>query len=158
MKIPTLVLFNVILFCAGQALAEMQSLGPKDTFVAARLSATEAHEIITGVEPSAYDTPDSWRKELRVRRVDLGGSPGMVVQGTHLLCGGTGNCQIWVFRKAGGKWVSMFGSEQAPIAEGFQLGPAVTHGAKDLTIVANSSAEAGERVTYKFDGSLYRTK
>ena len=73
-------------------------------------------------------------------------------------CGATGNCQLWIFRKAGGKWLSMFGSDQAPIAEGFQLGPARSQGVKDLAIAANSSAEASQRVTYKFDGKQYRAK
>ena len=31
-------------------------------------------------------------------------------------------------------------------------------GIKDFTIVPNSSAEAGQRVTYKFDGKFYRAK
>ena len=158
MNIPALLSFNIILFFASPALPQKQSLGPKDTFVAARLSSKEIHEIVEGVEQSAYDTPDSWSKELRVRRVDLGGSPGIVVQGSKLLCGGTGNCQTWVFRKANNKWVSLFGNEQAPIAESFQLGPAVTHNIRDFEIVANSSPGAGERVTYKFDGTLYRAK
>ena len=92
MNIFALLAFNTILFFASPALPQAQGLGPKDTFAAARLSAKEIHEIVEGVEPSAYDTPDSWNKELRVRRVDLGGSPGIVVQGSKLLCGGTGNC------------------------------------------------------------------
>ena len=158
MNIFVLLAFNTILFFANPALSQTQSLGPKDTFAAARLSAKEIHEIVEGVEPSAYDIPDSWNKELRVRRVNLGGSPGIVVQGSKLLCGGTGNCQTWVFRKANNKWVSLFRNEQAPIAESFQLGPGVTHSIKDFEIVANSSAGAGERVTYKFDGMFYRVK
>jgi hypothetical protein len=110
------------------------------------------------VEQSAYDTPDDWKKELRVRRADLGNNPGMVVQGSKLLCGGTGNCQTWVFRKTDNKWVSLFPNDRVPIAERFRLGPGVTDGIKDFTIVANSGAEAGQTVTYKFDGKFYRTK
>src|SRR5579862_6292723 len=75
-----------------------------DTFAAAKLSGREVREIIAGVEQSAYDTPTSWETELRVRRVDLGGSSGLVVRGTSLLCGATGNCQMWVFRKTNEKW------------------------------------------------------
>jgi hypothetical protein len=158
MRISGFQLSGAILLCASSALAQAQALGPKDTFAAARLSAKEVHEITDGVEQSAYDVPDSWESELRVRRVDLGNVSGMVVQGTKLLCGGTGNCQTWVFRKAEGKWVSMFGGDQAPIADSFQLGPTSTGGVKDFTITANSSAEASHRVTYKFDGKLYRAK
>jgi len=52
-------------------------------------------------EASAYDTPDSWRAEVRVKRIDLAGTPGLVVQGSKLLCGATGNCQIWIYRESG---------------------------------------------------------
>jgi hypothetical protein len=81
-----------------------------------------------------------------------------VLQGTNLLCGGTGNCQLFVFRKANDKWVSLFGGDQAPLAESFQLGPTVTRGIKDLTVVTNTSAVTSQRVNYKFDGKIYQPK
>ena len=96
------------------------------------------------------------RWKLRVRHVDLGGSPGLVVRGTKLLCGATGNCQTWVFRNVNDKWMSLF--DDAPIAESFQLGPTVTRGIKDLKIVANLSADRARRITYKYDGKVYRAK
>jgi hypothetical protein len=139
-------------------MSQMQNLGSKDTFAAARLSAKEIQEIVAEVEQSAYDTPDSWQSELRVQRVDLGASPGIIVQGSKLLCGGTGNCQTWVFRKAGGKLISLMPKDQVPIAEGFSLGPNVTAGIKDFSISANTSAESGKNITYKFDGKFYRAK
>ena len=153
MKIPAL--WAILLF-APAALSQMQNLAPGETFAAAKLSAKEAREIIDGVQFSAFDTPDLWEKELRVRRVDLGGSPGLVIRGTKLLCGATGNCQIWVFRKVNDKWISLFGNEDAPIAEGFQLGPEITRGVKDFTISTNMSADSTKRTTYKFDGKVYR--
>lgn len=158
MRISGFFLFGAILLGASSTFAQARDLGPKDTFAAAGLTAKEVREITDGVEQSAYDTPDSWASELRVRRVDLGSFPGMVVRGTKLLCGGTGNCQTWVFRKAAGKWVSMFGGDQAPLADSFQFGPTSTGGVKDFTITGNSSAEDSHRVIYKFDGKLYRTK
>jgi|SRR5947207_468503 len=158
MNISPVLLLNTILLFAGTALAQMQSLGPRDTFSSVKLSAREIQEVIAAVEASAYDTPESWTKELRVRRVDLGTNPGLVAQGTSLLCGGTGNCQVFVLRKLNGKWVSLFGLDQAPIAESFQFGPGVSNGIKDLTIAANSSAEARQHVRYRFDGKLYRAK
>src|SRR5258708_39816501 len=120
-----------ILMHASPARTQMQSLG-KDTFVASRLSAKEIHEIVEELEQSAYDTPDSWQNKLRVKRVDLGASQGVVIRGSTLLCGGTGNCQTWVFRKADNKWVSLFPKDHVPIAESFRLGPHVTAGIKDL--------------------------
>jgi hypothetical protein len=135
MKISPVVLFTAVLFVAKPALPQMQSLGAKDTFNSVGLSAKEAQEIVEEVERSAYDTPDDWKKELRVRRVDLGNSPGLVVQGSELLCGGTGNCQTWVFRKRDNKWMSLFPNDRVPIAEGFRLGPGITGGIKDFTIM-----------------------
>jgi hypothetical protein len=150
-------LFSFLVF-PTVALAQMESLGQKDSLTAANLSAKEIREIITGVKKSAYDMPKSWSKELRLRRVDLGNDPGIVVQGTSLLCGGTGNCQIWVFRKANVNWVSLFANDHPILAESFNFGPAFTHHIKDLTIVTNFSADESKRVTYKFDGRLYRTR
>jgi hypothetical protein len=158
MKLGALLILNTVLLCASPAMSQMQNLGSKDTFAAARLSAKEIQEIVAEVEQSAYDTPDSWQSELRVQRVDLGASPGIIVQGSKLLCGGTGNCQTWAFRKAGGKLISLMPKDQVPIAEGFSLGPNVTAGIKDFSISANTSAESGKNITYKFDGKFYRAK
>jgi hypothetical protein len=150
-------LFSLLVFSTS-AIAQMKSLGSKDSLAAGNLSAKELSEIIASVEKSAYDTPESWSTELRLRRVDLGNGPGIVVQGTSLLCGATGNCQIWVFRKADANWLSMFANGQVILAEGFSFGPAVTHHIRDLTIVTNFSAEESKRVKYKFDGRLYQTR
>ena len=147
---------------------EIKALGPNDTFAAARLPAGEQRQIIKQVEGSAYDAADDWTSELRVRRVELGSSagatrpatPGLVVQGRKLLCGGTGNCQLWVFRRSSRvetQWVSLF-AKQPPVVDGFRLGPGVTGGIKDLTVTANSTAEATTTVTYRFDGKFYRVK
>jgi hypothetical protein len=158
MKLGALLILNTVLVCATPATSQMQNLGANNTFAAARLSAKEVQEIVAEVEQSAYDTPDSWESELRVKRVDLGQSPGLIVQGSKLLCGGTGNCQTWVFRKAGEKFLSLMPKDQVPIAEGFSLGPNVTAGIKDFAISANTGAESGKNITYKFDGKFYRAK
>jgi hypothetical protein len=158
MKLSALLILNAVLVSASPAPTQMHNLGSKDTFAAARLSAKEIQEIVAEVEQSAYDTPDSWEGELRVQRIDLGATPGIIVQGSKLLCGGTGNCQTWIFRKVGGKLISSMPKDQVPIAEGFSLGPNVTRGIKDFSISANTSADAGKNVTYKFDGNVYRPK
>ena len=156
MRLSAFQLTAAILLCASSALAQAHGLGPKDTFAAARLSAKEVREITDGVEQSAFDTPDSWESELRVRRVDLGNGSGIVVQGTKLLCGGTGNCQIFVFRRVGQDWVPLFAGEEAPVVEGFSFGPEATRGIKDLHVQANSSADKSSSGTYRFDGKFYR--
>jgi len=158
MKLGPLLILNVVLLCASPAMSQMRNLGSKDTFSTAQLYAKEIQEIVAEVEQSAYDTPDSWEGELRVRRVDLGANPGIIVQGSKLLCGGTGNCQTWVFRKAGGKLTSLMAKDEVPIAEGFGLGPNVTSGIKDFSISTNTSADSAKSITYKFDGRLYRAR
>jgi hypothetical protein len=153
-----LAVISVLLLCAGQLSAQPQQLSPKDTFATAGLSAKEIQEIAEAVEKSAYDTPESWTAELRARKVSLGNAPGLAVQGSNLLCGATGNCQTWIFRRLKQMWIPLFEGDQAPIAEGFELGPHITNGIKDCTIVANLSVNAASRVTYTFDGKVYRAK
>jgi hypothetical protein len=150
--------FCLLLVCSSTAPAQIMSLHERDTVAATKLSAIEIAEIINAVKKSAYDVPKSWSAELRFRRVDLGIGAGIVVQGTSLLCGGTGNCQIWVFRKAKANWVSLFKNDQAVLADAFQFGPTQTHHIKDLTVATNLSAEETRRVTYKFDGRRYTSR
>jgi hypothetical protein len=157
MKVAASLACAAMLLLALPAASQPQSLGDKDTLAAAQLSAKELRRILEAIEQSAYDTPDSWTKELRARRVDLGASPGIVLQGTKLLCGGTGNCQLFIFRKVNDQWVSLFGRDEAPLAESFEFGPGVTHGIKDLTLATNSSAQSTQRIKYKFDGQIYRS-
>ncbi len=145
-------ILTLLLWQPGVAL----HLGPKDTFTAARLSDFEIKQITSETEASAFDTPESWREELRVRRVHLGDAAGLVVQGSKFLCGATGNCQTWIFRKKGDQWKSLFTGYEPPIVEGFRLGPTITNGIPDLTVWSNTSAETSRKATYKFDGNKYR--
>lgn len=156
MTITTLVLYGVLFF--AQPAAPAHSLGPSDTFDTAHLTQDDVRQIIAAIEPSAYDTPDSWTAELRAKRVDLGNGAGLVLQGSTLLCGGTGNCQVFVLQRKKGHWVSLLGNAQAPLAEAFQFGPGISHGMKDFTVIANTSAGLDQRVTYQFDGRRYRPK
>jgi hypothetical protein len=136
--------------------SQVQNAAVHDRVSGIGLSAEERRQVIDAVARCAFDTPDSWDDELLATRVDLGASPGIILRGTKLLCGGTGNCQLFVMRKTNGIWVSLFGDGQAPLAESFELGPGVTLGIKDLTVVTNSSAEASHRVAYQFDRQVYR--
>ena len=155
MNIVRCIALGVVLCGSVFALPQMQSLTAKDTWAAAKLSKQEIQQITAAVENSVFDTPDSWEQELLVRRVGLGAAPGVIAQGTELLCGGTGNCQIFIFRKADGKWVSLFKSD-APIAESFELGPSLTHSIKDLSVSANEGEGKDGRAVYKFDGQFYQ--
>jgi len=133
-----------------------QSLGSRDTLAAANLSGKEMRQIVASLEESAYDSPDSWSEELRAKRIDLGGGSGLLLQGTQRLCGGTGNCQLFIFRKVNDAWVSLVARGLTLLAESFQFGPGVTDGIKDLTVWTNTGAQADRRTTYKFDGRFYR--
>jgi len=62
-----------------------KALDDFETFQAAKLSSNEANGILKQVEETSFDYPDSWQLELRVRRLSLGDTDGLVVRGT-------GNC------------------------------------------------------------------
>jgi hypothetical protein len=151
-------LFLSAFFVSIAAQGQVQSFGAHDTLAASHLSQKEIRQVIDEVEQSAFDTPDSWEKELLARRVDLGGRPGLAVRGSNLLCGGTGNCQTWIFQKVNDKWISLFPPDKVPVVESIRLGPHVTAGIKDLTVSTNSSAQDAQTVTYSFDGKFYRAK
>jgi len=133
------------------------SPGAGDTPQSIGLLPAEIQQIVTAIEPNAFDTPASWTDELRAARVDLGSGPGLILRGSRLLCGGTGNCQVFVLRKVKDRWVSLFGDRQA-IADTIRFGPGATNGIKDLTVTANLSASGSSRVTYTFDGRIYRAR
>jgi hypothetical protein len=147
----------VFLLSALTSFATSETLGTSDTFAAAKLTKQEINQIIPVLEQLAYDIPESWNAELRAKRIDLGDSQGLVLEGTNLLCGGTGNCQIFVFRRVNNRWISLFQGE-GPICEAFTFGPRNTNGIKDLSVTSNQSAGAAHRVTYRFDGQFYRSK
>jgi len=112
--------FILLLLSFLASFATAKTLGTADTFAAAKLTQEEVSQLIPALEQLAYDTPDSWNTELRAKRIDLGSSPGLVLEGTNLLCGGTGNCQIFVFRRVNDRWISLF-QGQAPICEGLYI-------------------------------------
>lgn len=127
-----------------------------ETLESARLTTAERHDVISVVEASAFDTPDSWNAELRLERVDLGTSRGLVVTGTSLLCGATGNCQIFVLRQLGGRWVSLFRPRQAPIVETFHFDIHRSQGIRDLIVRTNAGGAPAPEIRYQFDGHVYR--
>jgi uncharacterized protein YecT (DUF1311 family) len=133
----------------------LKDLSDNETFLAAKLSAAERKEIIDQVEKTSFDVPDSWESELRVRRVSLGEAEGLILRGTKLLCGGTGNCETWVFRRSQGNWFNLF-AQEAPVVSGVAFEQEATGGIKNLLVSANSSAARESRVLFRFDGKFYR--
>jgi hypothetical protein len=78
--------------------------------------------------------------------------------GRKVVGGGALFAEFGFFLNPQNKWGAITPHDRVPIAESFRLGPGVTNGIKDFTIVANSGAEVGQTVTYKFDGKVYRGK
>jgi len=134
----------------------MEQLTDRDTFRVARVTPSEQMQIFEEIETISFDTPTSWESELRVRRVTLGSlQEGLVLQGSQLLCGATGNCQTFVLRRENSKWIAMF-EKEAPIASGFGFAQESSKGIKDFVVVSNTSADSETYVIYKSDGKIYR--
>jgi hypothetical protein len=138
-----------------QSIDWLKDLSDHETFLAAKLTEAERKQIIDQVEKTSFDVPDSWESELRVRRVSLGQWDGLLIRGTKLLCGGTGNCETWVFRRFHEKWLNLF-DQEAPIVSGFGFEPEATDGIRNLLVSATRSAAEESRLLFKFDGKFYR--
>ena len=133
----------------------LPALSDNETLPAASLSAGEMDEIIAQIEDTSFDAAEDWPAELRGRRLRLGDNDGLLVRGTRLLCGGTGNCQTWLFHRVNGEWRGLF-SEQAPIGESIAFAGESHGGLPDVVIDAHISAAASDRTIFAFDGSFYR--
>lgn len=133
----------------------LKDLSADETFSADKLTAAEQKQIIDQVENTSFDAPDSWDTELRVRRISLGQADGLIIRGTRLLCGGTGNCETWVFRRSSGKWLNLF-EQEAPIVSGFEFEQEANGGIRNFLVSANTSATEETRTLFKFDGKAYR--
>jgi len=138
-----------------QNISWLKDLNANESFLAAKLTAEERKQIIDQVEMTGFDVPDSWDSELRARRVSLGEADGLVIRGTQLLCGGTGNCQTWIFRRSQGQWFNLF-EQEAPIASGFGFEQETTNGIVNFLVSAKGSAAEENRILFKFDGKVYR--
>jgi hypothetical protein len=133
----------------------MDHLKDAETLQQAKLSGLEVNQILAQVERTAYDTPASWQKELRARRTSLGSVNGLILEGTSLLCGATGNCQTWIFRLEGRSWVCLFRG-QAPIADGFGFEQhTATKGIRNLVLSTHVSADETSYSVFTYDGQTY---
>jgi hypothetical protein len=79
---------------------------------------------------------------------------GLVVRGTKLLCGATGNCQTWIFRRENDEWNSMF-DHDAPVISAFGFTDSTSHGIRNLVTLANDSADIDSYREFAFDGHFY---
>lgn len=125
------------------------------TFQVAEVPQLEVRQIVTQVEKSSFDRPKSWENELRVRRVALGASEVLIIRGSDLLCGATGNCQTWVFLHRRGQWIDLFPS-QAPMASGLGFEERGSLGLKDAVTVTALGPDMDRYTVWRFDGRVYR--
>ena len=132
----------------------LSELADSEIFPTANLSVAEQKSVLDQIESTSFDVPESWFAELRVRRISLGTSEGMIVRATRFLCGATGNCETWVFRRTAAGWINMLDGE-APIASGIGF-VRQNLPVRDLVITANSSASTSDLTRYTFDGHVYR--
>lgn len=132
----------------------LRNFDNQDALALAQFPRLEQRQIIAQVAGTSFDTPDSWFTELRLRRVSLGTTDGLAVRASHLLCGGTGNCQTWILRRAKGQWVNTFAGE-APIATSVGF---VRHtgSVRDVVVSTNDGAPSALWTRYRFDGRWYR--
>jgi hypothetical protein len=132
----------------------LPALSDNETFAAARLTSTEQQQIFDQVQATSFDTPDSWIVELRVRRISLGDTDGLLIRGAQLLCGGTGNCQTWLFRRSNQRWSNMFDGQAPVVASvGFVK---QTKKVNNVVAIVHVSAGAASWVQFTFDGRFYR--
>ncbi|HKW01574.1 MAG TPA: hypothetical protein VJN96_17235 [Vicinamibacterales bacterium] len=152
-----LVCSLLMLAAAQPAPTTMDHLRPAETVAAARLTPAEKREIFSQLDNTSFDTPDSWDKEALIRRLRLGDSDGLVVQGSKLLCGGTGNCATWVFRRTKDGWRNLV-SGDAPLASAFGFSDAMTNGVPNLVLETHLSADVTRRTVFTFNGGVYQRR
>jgi hypothetical protein len=149
---------SLLVLTASQAAPKtMDHLRPTETVAAAKLTPAEKREVYSQLDATSFDTPDSWDKEALVRRLRLGDSDGLVIQGSKLLCGATGNCATWVFRRAKDGWHNLF-SGDAPLASAFGFSDATTNGVPNLVLETHMSADVTRRTVFAFNGGVYQPR
>jgi hypothetical protein len=133
--------------------------GDRDTRAAVGLARSEFEEIVAEVEKTSFDVSDNWEAELRLRPIPMGKSEGLIVRGSTLLCGATGNCQTWLMRRENGRWMSLFvtGGATPPIITGFGFGDHISHELPDVIVAAHISANLSSYDVYVFDGHAYQS-
>ena len=93
------------------------------------------------------DAADAFQR-IRVRRADLGGGSGFIVEGTGCLCD-AGNCQFWLVTA---DMQTLFNAT----AQTYALLPATTSGRFDLITASHVSTTESTRALYQFDGTKYQ--
>ncbi len=135
----------------------------------AGLSEVEIDTIVSTVLKGVAD-PDMWsadalRRELLVLHLDIGvgADNGLAIQGAGgMLCGGTGNCQIWFFSKSGKTW-KLLPLAAGPPAEGalasmFASVPPKHNGLYELVLCTHAGGGLMSIEQWWFDGTRYLSR
>lgn len=126
---------------------------PGDRLTGARLSDRERAMIFAQVKATSFDVPSNWASELVARRTKLGSSDYLIVRGSDMLCGSTGNCQTWLFRRTGRGWINAI-SGKPPIIS--SLGFRTSRGRFDLVGCRSVSSIATDCTTWHLDKGKFR--
>ena len=98
-------------------------------------------------------------EELIAIHLDLGEGiqNGLVVQGSENLCGATGNCAMWFFRKIGGKWKPLHFEDEGggTVASMFEAVPPKHSGLYELILGSHMNAFEIPYAQYWYDGKTY---
>jgi len=128
------------------------------------LSESEMREVISEVlrrdfvREMGITSADDLKSELLARNVDMGegSASGLVVQGQEKLCGATGNCIAWFFRRGKGSLQSLgLGREYPPDAAAFAFLPPKHKGLSDLVVERNDGGGIISTFVWQFNGSDY---
>ena len=135
---------------------QKQSLGAQNTWAAAHISQQDQRQIIDALQASAFDEPSSWLTEFRLRQIDQNRQRILIVSAAHDLCGATGNCQLWVFRRSAGHWSSLL--PEPCMAEWFRILPTSNRGMPDLLIATHLGDGPPNLNHFRFDGRSYKRR
>jgi len=151
-RVTLLAVLAAALAAAQSELPQARFLPVGDTFRDAGIPPAQIRQITALVEKTSFDAPDSWEQELRIRRVALGQADVLVVRGTDLLCGATGNCQAWVLLRSRQQWRNLIVGV-GPLASGLGFEGQVSNGFKNLVLVTNAGGQKHRYTRYRFDGT-----
>src|SRR5689334_3946073 len=115
-------------------------------------------ELLPEIEHEHFEFDDEEReephseKEFEVEEIDLNQDKRMELE-IRLVdpywCSPTGNCTIWVYRKAGVRYERIL---EVGDIQHLELEDSKTKGYRDITAAQHSSAVEAELFLYKFDG------
>jgi hypothetical protein len=133
----------------GQPIGEI-GLKPRElTDMLSRLLSTLSHGAGADLR-----SPAALEKKLLARHVDMGEGvdKGLDVHGRDELCGASGNCATWFFRRSHEKWILVLGGTW-PGA--FAFIPPKHNGLLDLVLVMHLSAAEAPTDVWQFNGTKF---